>query len=178
VWPSFWTYGLQRQWPDAGEIDIIEAINGMDKNQIALHSLPGCMKTEVSGHQTGVTLETNCSTGKGCIVQETKPNSYGAGFAKAGGGAYAMQFAPSGIYIWFWSVSPSTRYHSRCSETLLFFWQRPDIPSNLKNATSSSKIDTGLWGIPTAAYPSTACNFSYYFPPQNMVVDTTLCGGW
>jgi hypothetical protein len=77
----------------------------MDTNQIALHALPGCMKTEVQGRQTGLTLESNCSTVKGCIVRETKPNSYGAGFARAGGGVYAMQFAPSGIYIWFWSVS-------------------------------------------------------------------------
>jgi hypothetical protein len=77
----------------------------MENNQIALHALPGCIKTEVSGTQTGTTLESNCSSVKGCIVRETKPNSFGAGFARAGGGVYAMQFAPSGIYIWFWSVS-------------------------------------------------------------------------
>lgn len=77
----------------------------MTNNQIALHALPGCMKTELTGQQTGLTLETNCSTAQGCIVKETKPNSYGAAFARAGGGAYAMQFATTGIYIWFWSVS-------------------------------------------------------------------------
>jgi hypothetical protein len=118
VWPSFWTYGLQREWPNAGEIDIIEGINGMDANQIALHALPGCMKTELPGQQTGLTLERNCSTVKGCIVKETKANSYGAAFARAGGGAYATQFAPSGIYIWFWSVSlPEYNF---CNDIIFF----------------------------------------------------------
>lgn len=39
-------------------------------------------------------------------------------------------------------------------------------------------MNTTVWGIPTASYPSTACNFSYYFPPQNLVLVTTLCGAW
>jgi len=104
VWPSFWTYGLQEEWPLAGEIDIIEAINNMDHNQIALHTRGGCSQTVIPNSQTGNTIENDCSTDRGCIVAETKPNSFGAGFAAAGGGVYAVQMATSGIYVWFWSV--------------------------------------------------------------------------
>lgn len=104
VWPAFWTYGIEEMWPNAGEIDIIEAINNMDNNQIALHSLQGCKKLDAPNEQTGSTLEADCSVPQGCIVAETKPNSFGPGFAQAGGGVYALQIDVSGIFSWFWSV--------------------------------------------------------------------------
>jgi hypothetical protein len=94
---------MQEEWPLAGEIDIIEAINGMTNNQVALHTPPGCYQAQNPG-QSGTTLEGDCSKDQGCIVAETKPNSYGPGFAAAGGGVYAIQIAASGIYSWFWSV--------------------------------------------------------------------------
>ena len=96
--------GTQQEWPNSGEIDIIESINNQDHNQIALHTTGGCFQAQIPGTQTGVTLERDCSTPRGCLVAETKPNSFGAGFAQAGGGAFALQFAESGIYAWFWSV--------------------------------------------------------------------------
>ena len=61
---------------------------------------------------------------------------------------------------------------------ILTFSQRNDIPSNVKDATSSSEIDTGSWGIPTAAYPSSGCDIEKHFPPQNLILLTTLCGVW
>ena len=68
--------------------------------------------------QTGIVYGTNCSTGSGCVVAETKPNSYGAGFAQAGGGVWATQLDVSGVYMWFWSVScfffPSANVLMRC----------------------------------------------------------------
>lgn len=80
VWPAFWPYSIERMWPSTGEIDIIEAINNMD-NQIALHMLQGCTKQNTPNEQTGSTLETDCSVAQGRIVAETKPNSFGPGFA-------------------------------------------------------------------------------------------------
>ncbi|KJA17743.1 glycoside hydrolase family 16 protein [Hypholoma sublateritium FD-334 SS-4] len=159
VWPAFWTYGIEEMWPNAGEIDIIEAINNMDNNQIALHSLQGCTKQDAPNEQTGSTLEADCSVAQGCIVAETKPNSFGPGFAQAGGGVYALQIDVSGIFSWFWS--------------------RPDVPASIASATSSTPVDTTTWGIPTAAYPSGAsCNITAFFPPQTLVLLTTLCGVW
>lgn len=77
----------------------------MDHNQFALHTTPGCFKAdEIPGTQTGQTLEGDCSTPRGCIVAETKPNSFGPAFAAAGGGVYAVQIAESGVFQWFWSV--------------------------------------------------------------------------
>lgn len=105
MWPSFWTLGVgEQEWPANGEIDIIEGINMMNHNQVALHSRPGCIQA-ANPPQSGQTLETNCSLDRGCIVAENKPNSFGSGFAQAGGGVFAVQMDISGVFVWFWSVS-------------------------------------------------------------------------
>jgi hypothetical protein len=70
----------------------------MGNNQMALHSLPGCFKSTPPS-QLGRTLESDCSTPAGCTVQELQPNSFGSGFAAAGGGVWATQFDISGYVI-------------------------------------------------------------------------------
>ena len=76
----------------------------MNNNQYVVHTSPGCTLDPSTKH-TGNVLGTSCSQPSGCVVVETKANSYGAGFAQAGGGVYATQLDTSGIYMWFWSVS-------------------------------------------------------------------------
>ncbi|THU85086.1 hypothetical protein K435DRAFT_783462 [Dendrothele bispora CBS 962.96] len=159
VWPSFWTLGINAEWPQAGEIDVIEAINNLQQNQMALHTVPGCnLQVNTDSGQTGRTVDTDCSTGTGCLVQETKPNSFGSGFANTGGGVFALQMDVSGIYMWFWS--------------------RPDVPPSIAGANSTSTLDLSDWGAPSAAYPAAGCDISKYFQAQQLVIDTTLCGDW
>ncbi|TFK74516.1 hypothetical protein BDN72DRAFT_813017 [Pluteus cervinus] len=157
VWPSFWTLGSLKKWPHGGEIDIVEGINMMDRNQMALHTDPGCFQSP-NPVQSGDTLETNCSLDRGCIVGENKPNSYGPGFAQAGGGVWATQWDDTGVFIWFWG--------------------RADIPDNIKSATSTSSLDVSTWGQPSASYPAAGCNIEQFFDPQQLVILITLCGVW
>ena len=103
MWPSFWTLGIETPWPTAGEIDIIEAINNMNNNQVALHTTPGCYQANVTT-QSGTTYDHDCSTPEGCDVAENKPNSWGVEFANAGGGVFALQIDDTGIFVWFFSV--------------------------------------------------------------------------
>ncbi|KAG0702169.1 concanavalin A-like lectin/glucanase domain-containing protein [Suillus ampliporus] len=155
VWPAFWSFGPN--WPENGEIDIIEGINVMSDNQMAIHTTPGCTHNG-SEYQLGASgSTTNCSQPAGCTVTETSPNSYESGFAEAGGGVWATQFDASGIFIWFWS--------------------RPDVPTSINQADSAS-MDITQWGIPHASYFSSTCNISQYFSAQNLVLDITLCGDW
>ncbi|KAI0336817.1 hypothetical protein GY45DRAFT_1237765 [Cubamyces sp. BRFM 1775] len=154
VWPAFWTKGPN--WPYDGEIDILEGINLMKDNQMAVHTTQGCM-TSNSIQQTGAIGFTDCSKGSGCTVRETKANSFGAGFAQAGGGVWATQYDVAGIFIWFWS--------------------REDVPAELTN--NASTIDISTWGTPSAAFPVTPqCNVTQYFTPQQLVLDIALCGDW
>lgn len=152
VWPAFWSFGPN--WPEDGEIDIIEGINLMSANQISIHTTPGCTHNG-SEYQLGTSgSTTDCSQPSGCTVMETSPNSYGSSFAAAGGGVWATQFDVSGIFIWFWS--------------------RPDVPASV----NSTSINVTQWGIPHASYFSNTCNITQYFSAQNLVLDITLCGDW
>ncbi|KAG9311601.1 concanavalin A-like lectin/glucanase domain-containing protein [Chiua virens] len=155
VWPAFWSFGPN--WPNNGEIDIIEGINLNTDNQYAIHTTPGCYHSG-NTDQLGSTGATDCSQGSGCTVGETSQNSFFTGFANANGGVFATQFDVSGIFMWFWS--------------------RPDIPSSISQATSTSSINVSSWGTPHAAFLSNSCNISEFFSAQNLVLDITLCGVW
>ena len=90
------------------------------------------------------------------MQSETKDDSYGAGFASAGGGVFATLFDDSQIAIWF--------------------WPRSSIPASISTATSS--VDISDWGTPSANYTSTSCDIASSFAPQQLVLDITLCGDW
>lgn len=153
VWPSIWTKG--NNWPDNGEIDIIEGVNRMTYNQMALHTQEGC--TAATGvTQTGQAGSSNCTEGAGCTVIEKTPNSYGPDFNDNGGGVWATQFDVTGIYIWYWG--------------------RANIPASITTATDS--IDISTWGTPSAAYPSSSCDIPKFFGAQQLVLNIALCGDW
>lgn len=61
---------------------------------------------------------------------------------------------------------------------LTLYPQRPDIPAVIQQATTSSQMDISTWGIPTASYPNSTCAMESFFPPQQLVLLTTLCGVW
>ncbi len=65
VWPGIWTKGAN--WPDDGEIDIVEGVNRMTYNQMALHTLPGCFAANGTD-ETGKPGPSDCSPKTGCTV--------------------------------------------------------------------------------------------------------------
>ncbi|KAF9556127.1 hypothetical protein CPC08DRAFT_670239, partial [Agrocybe pediades] len=162
VWPSFWTKGAN--WPQDGEIDIIEGVNKNPQNQMALHATAGCMHSQITDLtlQSGKAGELNCNaTGNvGCTVQETQPNSFGQSFAQNGGGVFATQFDSSGFSIWF--------------------WPRANVPASIKGSDSKSPISISDFGTPSASFPNTAdgCDIPKFFDAQTLVIETTLCGDW
>ncbi|KAF9023115.1 hypothetical protein BDZ89DRAFT_1136873 [Hymenopellis radicata] len=162
VWPSFWTLGgTDDEWPMYGEIDIIEGVNQMTSNQMALHTNISTCVQSADAKQLGSTVNAGCADEAGtvgCRVTETKPDSFGTGFNQAGGGVFALQFDVSGAFIWFWS--------------------RANIPASITGATSTSTMDTADWGLPSASYPATGCNLEAIFKPQKLILDITLCGNW
>ncbi|RSH92423.1 hypothetical protein EHS25_008838 [Saitozyma podzolica] len=158
VWPAFWTQGSN--WPQGGEIDIMEGINLQTTDQIALHTEgTGCLASTATTSGSSLTYN-NCSIGansdSGCTYNVTNANSYGAGFAAAGGGVYVAEFASSGIKVWFLT--------------------RSAVPSSL--TSSSSSLDTSTLGTPMAEYDSSGCDISQYFTSQTLTIDITLCGTW
>ncbi|CAE6513023.1 unnamed protein product [Rhizoctonia solani] len=160
VWPAYWSQGSPAdEWPKFGEIDIIENVNMATVNQMALHTTQGC--TLASGTQvTGTIVSNDCFNGtngnQGCIVKGASEATYGAGFASAGGGVYALEWSSEGNGIRVW------------------FFQRSSIPSDMASASPNPNN----WGTPTAAWPESSCNSSQFFGPQTIILDITLCGNF
>lgn len=158
TWPAYWMFGPN--WPASGEIDIIEGVNDMATNQIHLHTSSGCDVQNPNSIFGTHTLSTNCNqdgASTGCGVSTSNTNAYGAGFNAVGGGVYAMQWASSGVYVWF--------------------FQRGAIPADITN----NKPNVASWGTPMATFEGAGiggCEFADSFKNNQIVFDTTFCGGW
>ncbi|KAL7419058.1 hypothetical protein Q5752_005894 [Cryptotrichosporon argae] len=159
VWPAFWTQGPD--WPAGGEIDIVEQVNQATTNQLALHTEGGgCLASDAVAISGGALTNTNCSVAynsdQGCTVEATGNDTYGAGFAAAGGGVYVTEFAEEYIRIWFYT--------------------RSAVPPAISQTADS--IDTSTLGTPIAEYDTTTCDIDSYFGKQTLTIDITLCGDW
>jgi len=157
TWPAYWMFGPN--WPASGEIDIIEGVNAQSTDSITLHTAAGCTIANPNSQSGTNTLTTNCNqdnANTGCGVSTANTNAFGAGFNRVGGGVYAMQWASSGIYVWF--------------------FQRGSIPSDI----TEENPNTMAWGTPMATFESGngGCDFNTAFQNHNIVFDTTFCGGW
>ncbi|GAA5896886.1 hypothetical protein JCM5296_002581 [Sporobolomyces johnsonii] len=147
-------------WPDGGEIDVIEGVSLQTANQISLHTSDSGCKQATNPNITGKAVAANndCNANDngnaGCSYTETASSSYGEAFNNAGGGVIVTSFTTAAISVWFWS--------------------RAEIPDNIK----SGSPDNSTWGKPTATWPSSSCDISKYFGAQTLIFDTTLCGDW
>jgi len=139
-------------WPNDGEIDIVQNVNLAPTNLYSLHTTQGCQHPSAAnsvGIETGILQQPDCfnqtAGNAGCLIKDSGTDSYGAGFAQAGGGVFAMLWDDDGINIWFFNRSSIP----------------PDLPTGSPHPTG--------WGLPAASYPSTSCNTANYFSPQTMI---------
>ena len=102
-WPAFWTANLDN-WPNGGEIDILEGVNDQQVNHYSFHVGGKCSQSGQT--QTGLIGTTNCdintsSDNSGCGGYATSSSTYGDGMIAAGGGVYALDWRKAGIRIWY-----------------------------------------------------------------------------
>lgn len=158
TWPAFWSNGPD--WPNKGEIDIVEGVNNGVTNQVSIHTSSGCTISPDTTNAIG-TLNggPNCASyetgNSGCGMLDNKSdNSFGAPFNSAGGGVYAMKWDDSGISVYFFS--------------------RDEIPDDITNGAPLP----GTWHKPVANYPAATCNPFQFFKDNFAIINTTLCGDW
>jgi hypothetical protein len=167
-WPAFWSLGITNLddfWALYGEIDILEQINDSKFNSCTLHTNapPGgtpCtmdpaldFKTDncfaSSGPKTcGFESKDYCPY-DGCS-KDMAPGTFGSSLNDSGGGTFAMQLTQDGrVTVWLW----------KHSETV------PDFV----NATTDDFVCENVIRF-------SKCSGS--FSRQQLIINTTLCGGW
>jgi len=157
TWPAAWETGPN--WPDGGEVDIVEGVNDQSPNLSSLHTSPGCTMPDGRA-QTGTVTSEDCNTAdnsnQGCGVQAPSTNSYGPAFNSNGGGWYAMERTDDFLKVWFWARNGDSP------------------PSDI----GAGSLDTDNWGEPTAYFPNTDCDIASHFSENNIIINLTLCGDW
>jgi hypothetical protein len=161
-----WTVG-HTNYPQWGEIDILENINENTQSLHVLHTNPGCTVAGNQGavRQTSIQSSYNCddqatsgpfgtsqSKYQGCAATSTTANAYGTPFNNAGGGVVVMEWTTN--FIKMWTFPPNK------------------VPANIV----SGNPDTSTWGIPSFTTQGGACNMNGHFKDHNIVFDTTFCG--
>ncbi|KAF8803219.1 glycoside hydrolase family 16 protein [Phlegmacium glaucopus] len=159
TWPAIWEV-KGSNWPEGGEVDIVEGVNDQTANSATLHTTPGCTMPP-SGIQTGTPGQLDCNTAvnsnTGCTVEFPTAQSFGPPFNSNGGGWFAIERTTTFIKVWFWARNDNS------------------VPLDIK---SDLFVNTDSWGTPTAAFPDTSCDIPEFFQEHNIVINLTLCGDW
>jgi hypothetical protein len=156
IWPAYWLVGPD--WPNGGEIDIIEGVNTQTATSVTLHTAEGCVINN-DGTADGTTLNSgNCNEATaytGCGQSTSNNQNYGDGLNDINGGVYATQWTSDFIAIWF--------------------FPRTGIPDDI----NSGNPNPDNWGKPIAKFNGAdTCDIDNYFKDHQIVINTTFCGDW
>mmetsp|Transcript_19547 Transcript_19547/g.29286 ORF Transcript_19547/g.29286 Transcript_19547/m.29286 type:complete len:452 (-) Transcript_19547:86-1441(-) len=198
VWPAFWLTDEQN-WPNNGEIDIVEGINNQSVAKTALHTSEDCdMFAHVPDYAKTGTWEWNTGlpdtfTGipdfktvkeadncwewaphqwfnSGCVQVSSEKGSLGQPLNAKGGGIFALEWDPANFYIRSWVFSP----HTDAPQNVL------DVISTSNSTDEADKVlpDTQLWGLPYAYFAigdGTGCSADH-FKNIRLVFNIAFCG--
>ncbi|GAA5884531.1 hypothetical protein JCM16303_000014 [Sporobolomyces ruberrimus] len=159
AWPAIWSTG--ENWPQGGEIDIVEYVSHQTTNAFSVHTGEGCWAGS-SGYTGRAMLATqnalNCNaeatSAEGCGFRTKRRDTVGLGSNKNGGGLYVLEWSSAGIKAWM--------------------FERDQIPKDLASKTPNPSS----WTTPDMYISASSCDPSTYFSPQQFVVNTNLCGTW
>lgn len=163
VWPAWWTVGPD--WPNGGEIDIVEGVNNQISNQMTLHTSEGCTldrqtspnpQFKVNIATTGKILSSQCAfingNNDGCAFSDDNPQSHGKGFNLIAGGVFAHLWEENSIKVWR--------------------FPRGQIPPDI----DAKNPDPSTWPTPAAVFTDASCDIKKHFRDHQLVIDTTICG--
>ena len=142
---------LGPNWPNDGEIDIIEGINDNENNAMTLHTSQGCSITDDDSAFSGTMVYSDCwindpnqPSNAGCSIENQNISSYGSDFNSIGGGVIVTEWTSSAINIWW--------------------FPRGTTPSDLQ----AENPNPASWTEPVAQYEG-GCDIPSYFADLQFV---------
>jgi hypothetical protein len=168
VWSGFWTQGSN--WPNDGEVDILEGVNKQTQNRMSLHTGNNCQhpsqddfssapSSKIPFKETGSVTSTDCynqtNLNEGCVITDSRSSSYGQDFNGGGGGVYAMLRDSQGIRIWF--------------------WPRGSFPSDVQSGNQTVDPSSSGWGDPAAYFPVSSCQTDFGLQSIYLVSESQCC---
>lgn len=152
VWPAYWLVGPD--WPNSGEIDIIENIQEASVDISSLHTSANCNLANTGAFSGSAGSTVSCERQPGCGITAQAGTSFGIPFNNAGGGVYATEWNADAISIWY--------------------FPRGSIPADI---TSGAPTVQG-WGKPQAQFYKSGCDIESHFANMQIVFNTDFCGDW
>lgn len=161
LWPAFWMFGPN--WPNSGEIDIIEGVNTQASNAVTLHTGAGCSVSNAGSAPGTKLVSSNCQGNEGCSQQTSASSSYGADFNAAGGGVYVLEWTDTSIKVWFFPRNSTMAAQLSAPSSTL----SPPTPNSIRyssprfrNSSDSATPDPSTFGSPLAAFAGTSSSSS------------------
>lgn len=156
TWPAFWMLGAD--WPNNGEIDVVEGVNDQATNSMTLHTGQGAVVsngTDFLGDLVTPDCDVNAPnqpTNAGCSIGDISNLTFGPEFNNAGGGVFATEWTSDFIKIWF--------------------FPRGTFPDDI---VSSTPAPSDNWGTPNSMFQG-PFKIDDHFKDLQIVFDTTFCG--
>ncbi|GAA5955204.1 hypothetical protein JCM8115_001881 [Rhodotorula mucilaginosa] len=158
-WPAIWSTGPD--WPNGGEIDLVEYVSLQSKNGFSVHTGPGCWAGSTGYSAEGMLAGANslncdahATDSQGCGFRTTQNATCGVGANAKGAGVYALEWSSAGIKAWY--------------------FPRGQVPQDIKDKNPNP----WSWSTPDMYIAAEGCNPSTYFQPQTLVVNSNICGTW
>lgn len=169
TWPAYWMLGTAAEWPQAGEIDILQGVNDASVNSYTVHTNAGVelANQTMKGHIVTSNCDVNAPNqdkNAGCSILDANSTlSYGTRFNDNQGGVFATLIDSRGIRIWFFE---------RHDIPMDIYLGSPNPPSTRLRGLNST------WGVPNAVFANPNSTFDAHFKDMKIVFNTGLCGEW
>jgi hypothetical protein len=201
LWPALWMVG--ENWPNNGEIDIMEGVNMYTTNQVTLHTNTGCVADNSSAAFQGTLMTKDCdvnsatqdkNVGCGIAMPASSPTFNSGNLTARGlprsrisraisqqqdaatqGASFGRNFNAQGGGVW------AMEWTSQGIKVWFFPYSNSPSFDSTKAFPSSLLSDSPVpdqFGKPAAAFTGAGCNWDSHFKNQSIVINTSLCGDW